>query len=121
MEQQNKKDILYYSKAFMDIIVKLIILGFFLKMYLDKKLTNKMIIIPLISVAFYLFLYIVYIVAQLPQLCGDHNSGGYDLCNYRFFLDWDKGNIFWLFNNIGPQVIFAIILYYLYKEGVDFD
>ena len=25
----------------MDIIVKLIILGFFLKMYLDKKLTNK--------------------------------------------------------------------------------
>ena len=121
MEQQNKKDILYYSKAFMDIIVKLIILGFFLKMYLDKKLTNKMIIIPLISVAFYLFLYIVYIVAQLPQLCGDHNRGYYDLCGYGFFIDWDKGNIFWFFDNIAPQVIFAIILYYLYTEGFDFN
>jgi len=108
-----------------NVIVKLIILGVFFKMYMNNKLNNKFILALLIILAFHLLIHIGIIIVSLPQICDSSNydwkyagklsSPMFIFCHQKYELYYS--NYFWMLDSVLPNIFLLIIAYYISQKG----
>lgn len=107
------------------VIVKMIIVGVFLKLYLDDNLDNKVILGLLSIMVIQIVIHIIIIIMSLPPFCDSSNFDwipkkdsifNYPNCHKKYEIYYS--NTFWFFDTIFPLLVFIITLYFVYNEDL---
>ena len=107
----------------LSVIVKMIIVGIFFKLYLDNNLDNKIIIGLLSIMVIQIVIHLIMIIMSLPSFCDSSNLDwlpeegsifSFPICHKKYEIYYS--NTFWFFDTIYPLLVFIITLYFIYNE-----
>ena len=108
-----------------NVIIKIVMIGIFFKIYLNNKFNNKFILGLLVILTVQVLIHISLIIVSLPFLCDSSNYGWkyagkindpiYKFCTlkYKFYYS----NYFWFFDSVLPNIFLLIIAYYILQKG----
>ena len=108
-----------------NVIIKVVMIGIFFKIYLNNKFNNKFILGLLVILTVQLLIHISLIIVSLPFLCDSSNYGWkyagkinnpiYKFCTLK--SNFYYSNYFWFFNSVLPNIFLLIIAYYILQKG----
>ena len=108
-----------------NVIIKIVMIGIFFKIYLNNKFNNKFILGLLVILTLQVLIHISLLIVSLPFLCDSSNYGWkyagkindsiYKFCTlkYKFYYS----NYFWFFDSVLPNIFLLIIAYYILQKG----
>ena len=108
-----------------NVIIKIVMIGIFFKIYLNNKFNNKFILGLLVILTVQVLIHISLLIVSLPFLCDSSNYGWkyvgkinnpiYKFCTlkYKFYYS----NYFWFFDSVLPNIFLLIIAYYILQKG----
>ena len=108
-----------------NVIIKVVMIGIFFKIYLNNKLNNKFILGLLVILTVQVLIHISLIIVSLPFLCdsskydwkyaGKINNPIYKFCTLK--SNFYYSNYFWFFDSVLPNLFLLIITYYILQKG----
>ena len=108
-----------------NVILKIIIIGVFFKIYMNNKFNNKFILSLLVILTIQVLIHTGLIIVSLPFLCdssnydwkyaGKYNNPIFKFCHLKY--EFYYSDYFWFFDSVLPNIFLLIITCYLLQKG----
>ena len=108
-----------------NVIIKIVMIGIFFKIYLNNKFNNKFILGLLVILTVQVLIHISLLIVSLPFLCDSSNwnwkyadkinSPIYKFCTLKY--NFYYSNYFWFFDSVLPNIFLSIITHYVLQKG----
>ena len=109
----------------LNVLIKLVIIAGFIKLFINGNIKNKFIIGAIILMILQIIIHSAVILMSLPAYCDSSNYGWKPkneffkkYCHKKYLLYYSEK--FWIFDVIYPLLVFCLVLYYIIQNNHQF-